>query len=332
MKAAEAAGVTSGGGGGSSDETGRSGRDHSACCHTSRNMDAAAAGSSGCGDGGCGSCGTSTSTSNSTTDTTSKRRGSRPGARTCTKCKPDPDSPAPAQAMANQTEAVCPGCLHRSLLGKFKAAASTHGLFAPGDKLLVAFSGGPASRVALDFALHAQADARRRRRLPLLHVAAAFIDESAAAFLEPGTPTAVEAVRAAVASAGEGALVPLHVAPLESALSGNPGGAGGAEEQQQQLRELLAGVEDPTGREDLQELLRARALQALAREHGYTRVVSGLCATRVAARVVADTAKGRGFALPAAVQYVDARWEVPLVFPLRDCVARELALHCHFAK
>ena len=39
--------------------------------------------------------------------------------------------------------------------------------------------------------------------------------------------------------------------------------------------------------------------------------------------------QGRGYSLPADVQYVDARWEVPVVLPLRDCLSQELSMLCH---
>lgn len=38
--------------------------------------------------------------------------------------------------------------------------------------------------------------------------------------------------------------------------------------------------------------------------------------------------QGQGYSLPADVQYVDTRWEVPVVLPLHDCLAQELSLLC----
>jgi cytoplasmic tRNA 2-thiolation protein 2 len=54
---------------------------------------------------------------------------------------------------------------------------------------------------------------------------------------------------------------------------------------------LLESVQDMTGREDLIEYLRMQVLQQVAKEHGYTKLVLGLCTTRIAARVLAATAK-----------------------------------------
>lgn len=39
--------------------------------------------------------------------------------------------------------------------------------------------------------------------------------------------------------------------------------------------------------------------------------------------------QGRGYSLPADFQYIDVRWEIPVVLPLRDCLAQELSMVCH---
>ena len=47
-------------------------------------------------------------------------------------------------------------------------------------------------------------------------------------------------------------------------------------------------------------------------------------------RGIANYIQGQGYSLPADIQYVDTRWEVPVVLPLRDCLAQELRLLCEF--
>ncbi|KAH1229142.1 MADS-box transcription factor 6 [Glycine max] len=37
---------------------------------------------------------------------------------------------------------------------------------------------------------------------------------------------------------------------------------------------------------------------------------------------------GQAYSLPADIQYLDARWEVPVVLPLRDCFAQEINMLC----
>ena len=66
-------------------------------------------------------------------------------------------------------------------------------------------------------------------------------------------------------------------------------------------------VEDATGREDLIEALRNALLVQTAARLGYNRVARGDNATRIAARVIAMSSKGAGFALPSCIQYYDAR-------------------------
>ena len=39
--------------------------------------------------------------------------------------------------------------------------------------------------------------------------------------------------------------------------------------------------------------------------------------------------QGQGYSLSADIQYVDARWEIPVVLPLHDCTSQELNLLCH---
>ena len=38
--------------------------------------------------------------------------------------------------------------------------------------------------------------------------------------------------------------------------------------------------------------------------------------------------QGKGYSLPADIQYVDARWQVPVLLPLRDCLSQELSTLC----
>ena len=71
---------------------------------------------------------------------------------------------------------------------------------------------------------------------------------------------------------------------------------------------LLQAVPDPTGREDLVRHLRTRLLLQAAQAAGCNKLLLGDTGTRVATQVIAAAAKGRGYALPADIQWVDARW------------------------
>ncbi|CAJ1912073.1 unnamed protein product [Sphenostylis stenocarpa] len=222
----------------------------------------------------------------------------------------------------------CADCFKTNLFGKFRFAVTSNAMITPTDKVLVAFSGGPSSRVALQFVHDMQEraqrnfDASRDRSLPVFAVGVVFIDESSVLSIPSNEmEEAVEVVGEIVSS-----LVPprkdLHIVPIETVYSADSG------EGKESLANVMNTVSDPTGREDMLLCLRMLALQKVASEYGYNRIVLGSCISRIACHVISATVKGQGYSLPADIQYVDARWEVPVVLPLRDCFAQEINMLC----
>ncbi|KAK7378154.1 hypothetical protein VNO80_03591 [Phaseolus coccineus] len=223
----------------------------------------------------------------------------------------------------------CADCFKVNLFGKFRFAVTSNAMITPTDKVLVAFSGGSSSRVALQFVHDMQEraqrnfDASRDRSLPVFGVGVVFIDEGAVLSIPSSEmEEAVEVVREVVSS-----LVPprkeLHVVPIETVYSSDSG------DGKERLIKVMDTVSDTTGREDMLICLRMLALQKVASECGYNRIVLGSCISRIACHVISATVKGQGYSLPADIQYVDARWEVPVVLPLRDCFAQEINMLCH---
>ncbi|KAJ1429973.1 Rossmann-like alpha/beta/alpha sandwich fold [Sesbania bispinosa] len=222
----------------------------------------------------------------------------------------------------------CADCFKSNLFGKFRFAVTSNAMITPTDKVLVAFSGGPSSRVALQFVHDMQEraqknfDASRDRSLPVFGVGVVFIDESAVLPIPSDEmEEAVEFISSVVSS-----LAPpkkeLHLVPIETVYSSD------CSDGKERLIKLVNAVSDPTGREDMLLYLRMLALQKVASEFGYNRIVLGSCISRIAAHVVSATVKGQGYSLPADIQYVDARWEIPVVLPLRDCFAQEINMLC----
>lgn len=225
----------------------------------------------------------------------------------------------------------CADCFRSNLYGKFKLAVTSNALISPTDKILVAFSGGPSSRVALQFVSEMQlkaqknfdATANRDRSLPVFGVGVAFIDESEVHPITSGDlDEAVEGIKEIVFN-----LPPptkqLHVVPIRSIYSTK------ANDGKEILKNLISTVGDATGKEDLLAHLRMLSLQKIATENGYSKVVLGSCTSRIACHVLAATVKGQGYSLAADIQYADARWDVPVVLPLRDCVIQELNILCN---
>ncbi|KAF7804074.1 cytoplasmic tRNA 2-thiolation protein 2 [Senna tora] len=223
----------------------------------------------------------------------------------------------------------CADCFKNNLFGKFRFAVTSNAMITPSDKVLVAFSGGPSSRVALQFVHDMQHraqknfNASRDRSLPVFGVGVVFIDESAVSPVPSDElEKAVKDISSIVAS-----LAPptkgLHVVPIEALYSSE------SSDGRDKLIKLVNAVNDPTGREDILLYLRILALQKVASEFGYNRLVLGSCISRIARHVISATVKGQGYSLPADIQYVDARWEIPVVLPLRDCFAQEINMFCH---
>ncbi|KAJ7972211.1 Cytoplasmic tRNA 2-thiolation protein 2 [Quillaja saponaria] len=222
----------------------------------------------------------------------------------------------------------CADCFGSNLIGKFRFAVTSNAMISPTDKVLVAFSGGPSSRVALQFVnemqLKAQKnyDASRDRSLPVFGVGVVFIDERSISPIPSHViDTAIKDISLIVSN-----LAPptkeLHIVPIETIYSSS------SNDGRDRLKKLVDAINDPTGKEDFLLHLRMLALQKIAAENGYNRLVLGSCTSRIACHVISGTAKGQGYSLSADIQYVDGRWEIPVVLPLRDCTIQEIKMFC----
>ncbi|CAL9767438.1 unnamed protein product [Musa acuminata subsp. burmannicoides] len=242
----------------------------------------------------------------------------------CTKC-----GETVAAAAPRAVNGLCAACFRAYLFGKFKLAVTTNAMISPTDNVLVAFSGGPASRIALQFVHEMQCislknwDASKSQALPVFGVGVAFIDESAISIGPLHEMNKVIAQIRSIVSTLSPAHKELHIAPIENicSMSSNDGRI--------RLNELLDSVTDATGKEDFMKYLRMLTLQKIALDNGYSKLLLGSCTSTIACHVISATVKGQGYSLPGDVQYVDARWEVPVVLPLRDCTAEELNKLCH---
>ncbi|EXB38239.1 hypothetical protein L484_001854 [Morus notabilis] len=274
----------------------------------------------------------------------------------CFKCKTN----RPMSSSSGDGERFCGDCFRSNLFSKFRQAVTSNAMITPTDNVLVAFSGGASSRVALQFVHEMQQRAQKNfeasmdRSLPVFGVGVAFVDESAICSVPScEVSQGFEEIRDIVSN-----LAPptkeLLIVPIESVCSSE------SNDGKDQLRKLLDAVTDATGKEDLQAHLRMLSLQKVqtvrlkeqyfsgestvrneygdadilfllqvASENGYNRLVLGSCTLRIACHVILATVKGKGYSLPADIQYVDARWNVPVVLPLRDCLAAELNMLCH---
>ncbi|CAN6334718.1 unnamed protein product [Urochloa humidicola] len=286
------------------------------------------AAASPCGGGGCRPHCSSSSSGGAEEDAPAERMGRlsiAAGATTATCGKCDGGRPAVA---ASGGAGMCRDCFRAHLFGKFKLAVTSNAMVRPTDAVLLAFSGGPASRVALQFIHEMQSKAiqswetSNSQALPAFGVGVAFIYESAlSARSEDETEIMIGDIKSIVSSLSPGDKK-VHIAPLEDVFSSGSG------DKVARLKEVVGMISDETGRDDFIQCLRMLSLQKIALENGYTKIMLGTCASGIACHVLSATVKGQGYSLPADVQYVDIRWEVPVVLPLHDCLAQELSLLC----
>ncbi|GFP92225.1 cytoplasmic tRNA 2-thiolation protein 2 [Phtheirospermum japonicum] len=262
----------------------------------------------------------------------SSRGGDFSGRGLCLKCKVNESIAAthPAVSGGGGGDGVrfCADCFRSNLYGKFRLAVTSNALISPSDNVLVAFSGGSSSRVALQFVHEMQQkaqknfDASREKVLPVFQVGVAYVDETA---IYPVPSDVHDRALNEMGLIVSGLAPPekrFSIVPTESVYSPDFASA------KDRLTNLIAAVHDVTGKEDLIEHLRMLCLQKAAFENGYTKILLGTCTSRIACHVLEATVKGQGFSLAADIQYVDARWKIPVVLPLRDCLSEELNMLC----
>ncbi|XP_024016960.1 cytoplasmic tRNA 2-thiolation protein 2 isoform X2 [Morus notabilis] len=206
----------------------------------------------------------------------------------CFKCKTN----RPMSSSSGDGERFCGDCFRSNLFSKFRQAVTSNAMITPTDNVLVAFSGGASSRVALQFVHEMQQRAQKNfeasmdRSLPVFGVGVAFVDESAICSVPScEVSQGFEEIRDIVSN-----LAPptkeLLIVPIESVCSSE------SNDGKDQLRKLLDAVTDATGKEDLQAHLRMLSLQKVASENGYNRLVLGSCTLRIACHVILATVKG----------------------------------------
>jgi cytoplasmic tRNA 2-thiolation protein 2 len=144
---------------------------------------------------------------------------------------------------------------------------------------------------------------RSRYHLKILH-----IDEQILSSAHPNGTASLAAVKERYPDAGEF----LPVAPLSEACP--------------DLRKTLSALPSATSREDMAGVLRARLIVAIAQREGCVGILWGDTTTRLADKVMASAAKGRGAQLPFAIgDGVVPPGELMHYHPLRDVFKKELA-------
>lgn len=93
----------------------------------------------------------------------------------------------------------------------------------------------------------------------------------------------------------------------------------------QTYMQLLASIPTVTSRTDVLNILRTRAIVEHAKRYGCEGILWGDSTTKLAEKVLGETAKGRGFSLPWQIADGDSPWGIAFYYPMRDLLKKELA-------
>ncbi|MCJ1317225.1 cytoplasmic tRNA 2-thiolation protein 2 [Xylographa vitiligo] len=93
------------------------------------------------------------------------------------------------------------------------------------------------------------------------------------------------------------------------------------------LRESLASLPSPSARTDMIHILRTRLVVGFAKDAGCESIIWGDSTTRLAERILAETAKGRGFSIPWQTADGLSPHGINFIFPMRDILRKELTMY-----
>ncbi|NXO53338.1 CTU2 protein, partial [Aramus guarauna] len=257
--------------------------------------------------------------------------------RPCVKC-----GQGPAALIIRLGDAFCRGCFREYFVHKFRAMLGKNRVIFPGEKVLLALSGGPASSAMLRQVQEglSRETAKRLRFVPGL----IYVDEGA---VRGQSAAQREQSLARMETLLQATGFPYHLAHLEQDGDGDtslpglstqdtPAGPPAAPRlpptaRTQELLRLFEAVETPTAREELLQMLRTHLILQTARTGGYTKVMTGESCTRVAIKLLTNLALGRGAFLAVDTGFADNRHgDVMVVRPMREYAAKEIAFYNRF--
>ncbi|XP_049926664.1 cytoplasmic tRNA 2-thiolation protein 2 isoform X1 [Epinephelus moara] len=277
----------------------------------------------------------------------------------CVKCKE-----GTAAVVIRAGDTYCRGCFREYFIHKFRAMLGKNRVIYPGEKVLLAVSGGPSSCSMLSQVQEglSQNAHKKLRFLPGI----VYIDEGGAVgqSMEERQRTVAE-LQAVFKATG----FPFHIVPLEQVLnlpssvvvtapspSERPASAYKAavdhfiqsdsrsclaqQEQEEtsvpvvqeshthSLQQLIGSAKTLTASEDLLNTLRQHVLVHTARTEGYSKLMLGDNCTRLAVKLLTSISLGRGAQLAQDTGFSDSRYgDIILVRPMRDYSAKEIAYY-----
>lgn len=258
----------------------------------------------------------------------------------CMKCKTQ------KATVVSRVNAFCKDCFLVYVTHKFRATIGKSKLIRDGDKVLVAYSGGPSSSCLLNLikeGLGQNAHKKLRFNPALL-----FIDEDLSLEeLQSDSKSSNRKIVEIVADSG----FPVYKCSLAQAFdvkhsenedTGNVADLSGGKEQSitelkhsmkaaDELKSLLSSMTSLTAKEDILHRLKQQIYIEIARTYGYSKVMTGHSATRLAVTLMTDISQGRGSQVGMDTTFADYRLaDITFVKPIRDLSAKEVAVYNAF--
>ena len=262
-----------------------------------------------------------------------KAKGEIRGRRTCMKC-----SSSEAVVVVRMDDPLCKTCFLAYFTHKFRATIGKARAIRAGEKVLLAFSGGPSSSAMLH--LVCEGLSFRVPKKLRFEPGIAFIDEGE--ILKSSKEERLQyagQIREIASKTG----FPFHQLNLEDVLGLEKSTQGDAigrkksgkletgKDDAGKLKSLFDATVSMTAKEDLLRILRHQLLLATARKEGYSKVMFAECATRISIRLLSDISQGRGGDLPYDTGFCDNRHgDVIFIRPMREFMSKEIALYNFF--
>ncbi|XP_028983048.1 cytoplasmic tRNA 2-thiolation protein 2 isoform X2 [Betta splendens] len=279
----------------------------------------------------------------------------------CVKCKE-----ATAAVVIRAGDVYCRACFKEYYIHKFRATLGKNRVIFPGEKVLLAVSGGPSSCSMLHQVQEglSQSVHKKLRFLPGI----VYIDEGGAVgrSVEERLRTMAELQAVFKATGFQFYIVPLEevldlpgsvvvsaLAPPERANStykaevdhfmhSNCSTRSAPQDQDhealpevqesatQMLQQLMLSAKTLTARQNLLNTLRQHLLVHMARTRGYSKLMLGDSRTRLAVKLLTSLSLGRGAQLAQDTGFSDSRYgDIISVRPMRDHSAKEVFYYNH---
>ena len=265
-----------------------------------------------------------------------------------TKCMKCADTLAVVIVRGN--DPLCKGCFLAYFVHKFRATIGKARVIRQGERVLLAFSGGLCSRAMLHMVCEglSQSAVKKFRFIP----GVVFVDEGATLGLgQEERNSNISRVRTLVEKTG----FSFHIARLEDVFEDQHSSVNVERQDHQnsclckvplserksvpclnlsaaeKIKQLFKELTSMTSKEDWLLRLRNEVLCKVARDEGYSKVMLGNCATRVAVQLLSNISQGRGGALLYDISFADDRYaDITFVRPMREFMAKEIALYNYF--